>query len=377
MVVKCGACQKFVSATEGAIAACATCGKGFHKECVGVAKKSLIPSTWVCPGCKLKLPRNNQDNTPIKGPSTVMAPTSPVMAPTPSATVTTLPPQMQSPESKREKELEEALQNDLEDLTEKSLAYELRAFRLEMTRTREEMKALRQDLINLRSTVRVCETRLDKMEETVRDIRVAQNASTGINPEVVETIRALEENVQRLNRDLNERDQELLSNEVELSCVPEEDGENPIHIVLACAAKLGVQIDVHDLVSCARVGAPRREAGARPRQLAVRLVRCDTRNALLRAARVRRHITTEGLGLKCQPRPIYVNERLTRANRQLFYTAKQAAGRLQWKYVWTKDGRIYVRREAGTAGHRIRSEADLERIFGPNNVRSPKTGAHQ
>ncbi|XP_026316501.1 uncharacterized protein LOC113227729 [Hyposmocoma kahamanoa] len=302
-----------------------------------------------------------------------MAPSPPAMAPT---FPTPIAPQLQSPG--QEKELRDTSQDDPKDvLTDKSLAYELRAFRLEMIRTREEMKGLRQDLVDLRSTVRACEDRLDKMEETVRDIKVAQGTSTGINPEVVQTIRALEENVERLQRDINERDQDLLSYEVELSCVPEEGGENPIHIVLACAAKLGVQIDQRDLVSCTRVGALRREEGARPRQLAVRLARRDTRDALLRAARVRRHLTTEGLGLKCQPRPIYVNERLTRVNRQLFYTAKQTARRLQWKFVWTKDGRIYVRREAGTAGHRIRSEADLDKIFGPDNVRSPTTRAYQ
>lgn len=127
-----------------------------------------------------------------------------------------------------------------------------------MIRTREEMKGLRQDLIDLRSTVKVCGSRLYKMEETVRDIQVAQKSSSGTNPDFIETIRALEENVQMLHWDLNERDQDLLSNEIELSCVPEEGGENPIHIVLTCTAKLGMQIDVRDLVSCARVDSPPR-----------------------------------------------------------------------------------------------------------------------
>lgn len=369
MGVKCGACQKFMSTAEGANAECFMCAKGFHKECVGIGKKSLVPSSWLCPGCKVKVPRNNRDNTPVKGL------TSPTITPTPPAIVPTLSSQMQSPGPGRSIESGEALQDDLEDVpTEKRLAYELRACRLEMTRTREEMKGLRQDLIDLRSAVRGCEDRLDNLEEAVNELQEAQKISSSLTPVALQTIRALEENIVRLHRDLNERDQDLLSNDVELSCVPEEGGENPTHIVLACAAKLGVQMDVRDLVSCTRVGRPRREEGARPRQLAVRLARRDMRDAFLRAARIRRHLTTEGLELKGQPRPIYVNERLTRANRQLFYTAKQTAVRMQWKYVWTKDGRIYVRREAGTAGHRIRNEADLAEIFGHDNVRSPKTG---
>lgn len=90
----------------------------------------------------------------------------------------------------------------------------------------------------------------------------------------------------------------MLANEVEFSGLLEEIGENPIHFALACAAKLGKLLEERDVVSCARAGASRCDVGACPRALALRLVRRDTRDALLRAARVCRHVTTEGLGQK-------------------------------------------------------------------------------
>lgn len=109
-----------------------------------------------------------------------------------------LHPQTQSPESEREKEFGEAIQDDLKDLITDKIAK--RAFRLEIIRAREKMKDLQQDLRDLRSTVRVCESRLDKKEETVRDIQLAQKSTSGTNPDFIETIRASEKNVLRLHR---------------------------------------------------------------------------------------------------------------------------------------------------------------------------------
>lgn len=346
MVVKCGACRKYVSAVEGASVPCSVCKKTYHKDCVGLNKNNSVLSTWACPECKSRLPRSNQDSTPVKKQDSL---TSPLEPPCPELPTT----------SAAEEKSEEI-----------SLAYELRAFRLEMARTREEVKGLREDLYELRSSVRACESRLDKVEESLQGMLEERESVAGTDSGIAKVVQALEENMLRLRHDLNERDQELLLNEIEMSGVPEENGENPVHIVLACAAKLGLQLDEHELVTCARVGVPRREAGSRPRPIALRLTRRDTRDALLRAARVRRHLTTEGWGLKSEPRPCYINERLTYTNRHIFFRARQAASRLQWRYVWTKDGRIYVRRETGAPAHRIRCEADLVKAFGPDSVRS-------
>ncbi|XP_026322435.1 uncharacterized protein LOC113232026 [Hyposmocoma kahamanoa] len=344
MVAKCSACCKFMSSLEGACVDCHTCKRAYHRDCVGVLKNRSVPSSWVCPDCKAKLPRSNQDDTPLK----------------------TRAPSCSSPETLNQ----ESLLTKTDGNIEANLVDELRAFRLEMSQTREELIGLRQDLYELRSTVRSCENRLNKVEETVQTLLEAQASGSGSDSGIIKVVEALEANVARLQNDLNDRDQELLANELEFSGLPEEIAENPMHLALACAAKLGVPLEERDVVSCARAGALRREVGARPRPLALRLARRDTREALLRAARVRRHVTTEGLGQKSEPRPFYVNERLTKLNRHLFYRSRQIGSRLQWRYIWTKDGRIYARRDTGAPAHRIRSEADLLKTFGPDGVRS-------
>ncbi|VVC87859.1 unnamed protein product, partial [Leptidea sinapis] len=101
----------------------------------------------------------------------------------------------------------------------------------------------------------------------------------------------------------------------------------------------------------------------RPRPLIVRLTRRETRDALLTAARVRRGLNTEGLQLPGPTRSLYINERLSGYNRYLFQKARLLASELKFKYVWIRDGKIYVRQEQGKERSRIREESDLFRII--------------
>lgn len=79
---------------------------------------------------------------------------------------------------------------------------------------------------------------------------------------------------------------------------------------------------------------------------------------------MRRGATTAGLGVDSDTHRFYVNERLTRMNRQLFYKAREEALRTRWKYVWTRDGKIFVRKEHGPPRCRIRSDDELVKVFG-------------
>lgn len=64
----------------------------------------------------------------------------------------------------------------------------------------------------------------------------------------------------------------------------------------------------------------------------------------------------------------YVNERLSRVNRMLFYKSREMARRLGWRYIWTRGGRIYARRDSGAPAQRVRVEEDLGKVFGSSLV---------
>lgn len=189
-----------------------------------------------------------------------------------------------------------------------ALITEMRLFREELTATRLQMGVLNGTMSKLVSRMDACETRVTKMDERIDTLeRRLQDGTTA----TYTTDRSLLATVEQLRADINERDQELLINDVEISGIPEYAAESLPHIVTALASKLGVNIGEQDIVSTKRAGPAQDSEGptpARPRSLVVRLARRAMRDALLQAARVRRGATTEGTGLPGAPRRFYVNE---------------------------------------------------------------------
>ncbi|XP_046688024.1 uncharacterized protein LOC124373690 [Homalodisca vitripennis] len=59
---------------------------------------------------------------------------------------------------------------------------------------------------------------------------------------------------------------------------------------------------------------------------------------------------------------VFVNEHVSPENKQLLSKTKEAAREKNYKYVWSRDGRIFVRRSEGEKCKRIDLSSDLEKL---------------
>lgn len=267
------------------------------------------------------------------------------------------------------------------------LAKELRRFSEEMQQMRDAFLLLRREVEEMRASVTACGSRLDNLEAKVEalerrggDEGVAEVAARVEVLErreedggVVAAVAGLEATIAKLKMEVQDREQDLLQNDADISNIPETKGENVMHLVIACAAKVGMKLEEQDIVSCMRVGVVRNNTNAedtasspappRPRPIAVRLARRALRDSLLQAARVRRAPDTQGIGLAGQSHRFYINERLSRENRRIFYMVRELAKQQKFRYVWTRNGRIYVRKEKGENSHHMRNETDIGKVF--------------
>ncbi|XP_022815865.1 uncharacterized protein LOC111349122 [Spodoptera litura] len=339
-MAKCGGCGKFISSAE--CIRCTRCPGAYHPGCVGFPAAAKVSPTWLCPGCKAKAPRQDNSATPVKS----------AMADCCTET--------QNP-----------LSDPAASATDLNVAYEIRCFRQELGAMRDEFRQFQSELLSLRMTVNDCNQRMTTIESKVSDIERRFEEQSPANFDAVEA------SITALKTQLNDRDQELLQNDLIIAGIPETKGENAFHTVRVLSAKLGVTMDEQDIVNIERIGAVRRNfiegvdtppGEPRARVIAVRLARRGVRDQLLRAARVRRGLTAADLDVSGPPRRVYVNERLTQTNSKLFHSAREAGQRARYRYVWTKDGRIYARKEDGAPAQRIRSDADLAQIFGSGRV---------
>ncbi|CAK1603489.1 unnamed protein product [Parnassius mnemosyne] len=349
-MVKCGACGKFLSTAEAV--KCGQCPVLYHRACVGVSERSKVNERWQCPECKRTIPKGNNSSTPVRGMVTESENLKSAISGTSSASENMA---TSSPESFHQE-----------------LIPEIRLFRDELCRVREELKDFRRDMVELRECLVMNNKRMDEMEGRISILEQKTQCSRSVE------INELEQTVSRLTSELNDREQELLAADLEITNIPEERTENITHTIVLIAAKLGVSLDERDVVFADRVGVRNQgdsadEGKGRGRRVVVRLARRQLRDELLRSARVRRNATTADLGLPGPPCRFYINERLSRANRQLFYRVREATRQLRWRYSWTRRGKIYARQEDGKTAHCLRSEADLIRVFGNDAVRPPSS----
>jgi hypothetical protein len=344
---------------------CSLCKAKYDLECINISPQRFFSfymhdksrrDCWKCPRCISIRPKSCNQNTPVHTN----------VSPEHSSNVT-LRRQLTS------KDLSDTSTDKIEDCGDhgagivmtstvnfKELLEEMRAVRNEMSEFRSVMSDLKATINSQNVRLQALESRIEELES-----RPVESQS--------QLISNLEKTVDQLKLEIDERDQHMLGNDIEIANYPE-CNRNPTHVVLTVAKILGVEVGERDVVSAVRIGAPpasTADNGARPRPIVVRLACRDQRDALLRAARVRRRVTVPASNessTSVQPRQFYINERLTRRNRQLFLRAREAAKRLNWKFVWSRDGKIFARHEHGGERYRLRSEGDLATVFGSNFV---------
>ncbi|KOB73242.1 Zinc finger DNA binding protein [Operophtera brumata] len=350
-MVKCGACGKYLSSSDSV--KCTKCSGASHRACVS----GTVGVAWSCSGCKAKVPREDNLASPASG----------IAATTVSAEQQKVPAAGMSISA-------HVLATDTQGAAQlvDGLAIEIRGFREELSAARAELREMRSELAGFQSSLKSCYDRIEGVEGRMAVLE--QKFEEKVPPNVD----ALEDTIGALRQELNTRDQELLLNDVDIAGVPECPDDNLVHLVKLLALKVGAEIQDGDIVHVERVGPVYRNTrekvttGApmpsRPRNIVLRLARRITRDQLIGAARVRRSITSSDLELQGAPGRVYINERLTRTNRQLFGRAREAARRSHYKYVWTREGKIFARKEDGRSAERIRTEKDLAKIFGTSSV---------
>lgn len=317
-----------------------------------MSESSAVVKGWVCPECTVRTRKG--DNTPVR--QTVSA----AIATTKNDTLRA-PVQSGSPGIPRVEEEPAVLLNVHE------VHQELAEWIQEMREFRREMTEFRSSILGLSKRMDLIEQRL----ETVEQEREAPSTE----------LADLQRKVVLLQQEVDERDQDALLSDLEIGHFPEAKGENVIHSVSILAAKLGVALEERDIVFAERAGIAQVTGPGgempRPRRIVVRLARRHLRDQLLQAARVRRTLTlSDGdlnpstiAGATAPPRTrIFLNERLTRTNRQLFHRVREECRKHQWRFSWTTRGKIFARQAEGKERFLFRSKEEVGRVFGTEPV---------
>ncbi|KAJ2946823.1 hypothetical protein O0L34_g16147 [Tuta absoluta] len=214
---------------------------------------------------------------------------------------------------------------------------------------------------SLSDSLVACREDVNSLRAELSDVKDNMKRFEGYETE----IKQLREEVQQLRSQVEYRDKMQLRNDVEISGVNESQNENLTQVVSTIALKLGVKHEPQDMDFVVRAGRqlPVEEGEVRrPRSIIVRFTRRAPRDEMLRAARSRRNITTEQLDVPGAPTKVFINEHLTKSERQLYAKARSIARERNFQYIGRRNGKIVVRKVENGALINIMSQDDLFRL---------------
>ncbi|KAJ2943163.1 hypothetical protein O0L34_g18872 [Tuta absoluta] len=153
---------------------------------------------------------------------------------------------------------------------------------------------------------------------------------------------------------------------IELQAIPETKEENLINVISSVCSKVNFPLKDADVQSCRRV-ARMDKNNARPRNVLVTFSTPRVRDGVLSADSTytkekRTKLSTSDIGLLGNPSKIYICEHLSPECKQLHAAARKFKLEMEFKYVWVKNGQVYLRRVDNEKAVRITSINDLEQL---------------
>ncbi|XP_026682527.1 LOW QUALITY PROTEIN: uncharacterized protein LOC103513744 [Diaphorina citri] len=150
--------------------------------------------------------------------------------------------------------------------------------------------------------------------------------------------------IEVLNKKIDALEQRSRINNVEIGNFPVTQNENQVKIVKAIGALVGAELKDEDIQAAHRV--PRYNNTTK--NIVIQFCSRWKRNILLQAcAKYRKDngkIKAKDVNTSLPNQDIYISEHLTPKNKMLLKKTKERAKANNWKYVWSKDGTIYARK---------------------------------
>lgn len=337
----CAACNLSITdRTDKNILVCKNtkCNNTFHSQCL--PSIPVDKSNWICPECKCATKKGGDtSSTPVRVQST------PVIATSQASNATTIS------------------QDDFNIWNSEisALTNEFRLFRQEFNTMKQQLSEAIVSMTRCHETLDDYSTKMQTFDGRLKELEDQQSQYVGLQTRITD-----------LQERLNNQAQSALRNEIEIHGITETPNENPYHIALTIANKIGTELSELDIEHATRAGTRRNEKEKNifnPRPFVIKFTRRAKRDEFLRNAKSRRGVKAGDVDGTTNTTRIFFNERLTRENRLLFRDTRRMAKEAGYQYCWTRNGSIFVRKREGAGVHRIQSKTDIENLnSSPSNL---------
>lgn len=226
----------------------------------------------------------------------------------------------------------------------------------------------------MNSELETVNTEIKEMVKSMQFINKQFEDFERIQKESNETIHSLElENTElktamaNLNVRVNNLEQQSRSNNIEVQCMPEAKNENVYSVIKQLGKVVNCEVQDKDILYCTRI-AKSNPKSTRPKSIVAQLASPKLRDQLLASViqfnkgNRDKKLNCGHLGLPGVNSPVYVTEHLSPANKALHAAARTKAKEMNYKYVWVRNGKIFVRRDDGAEYLLIKNMNSLSKL---------------
>lgn len=223
----------------------------------------------------------------------------------------------------------------------------MEGLRAECTGVKEKVEAVAQEVLEVKEAI----------DFTATEISMLKEKDNVLHTE----IHKLRHELLEVKVNMNNSEQRERFNNLEIRGLPESKSEELSATLALIAEHAGVALTPQDVVHITRV-QPRQSINGRPRVVVAKLKLRILKDNIISGIRKARGLTTKDLGIHGKPVPVYVSDHLTPTNKALLRRCKELAAAREYQYVWVKNCRIYVRKNAASQCFMVNSEIDFQKI---------------
>ena len=210
-------------------------------------------------------------------------------------------------------------------------------------------------LTNFEKSMSFINNQFENFKKTTENILKANIKLEKRNEELTEELKQVKKELGISKKHVDDLEQYGRRDCVEFNGIPQEQNEDVENLVIKTGIMLDIHIDSKDIQACHRMGK---------KQDAPIICTClnrKTATAFLKAkSQTKKSFKGEKLGLKEHPDcKIYINESLTKRNKELLYKVRMKKLEKNWKFVWSRNGTIYTRKDENSEFVRINDEKDI------------------
>lgn len=243
----------------------------------------------------------------------------------------------------------------------KTLVAEVRSLTSAVGSIQEEFKDFKKAITVFSDLVDEFKKSMDGFKNAVKDLQ-AKNSS------LEEENKVLKEQVEQLDIRLLRQEQRSRIDSIEVSGVPEDAGERVEDMLYDLAESVGLQPRHGDIQVAHRV---KTFSGKHPYPIVCQLASRATAAKWLSEMKKKKNLSAKDIHQRHPETRIYVNEHLVPRLKRLLMETKRRAKECNYKYAWSKEGRIFVRRTDGAQAIEINGQADLKKMTAPKPAAGP------